>query len=389
MTNFRRAPKLYHTGTKEPKDFYKLPQRLMDCVFNDLNGKQGNQIKLITVLLGTKGDGGFGVSEKWICARTGMDQPNYVRARKALIQKGWLKMEAGKLYVNFEAILNTADEKALSPHVSEMLSEQDECDDRMSDACSDDMHNKEKQINNNIEQINNHLTIAPQKELWKTEKSDTPECVLTKLQNVGIDFRQNSIMTIETIIGEKLDFYVLDSLIDRYWADLINAKGKPSSYIFGILKRKVKENYAKEKVRLEGMRLEYCRLRVEDEIDWKCLGKGRAQLECEERRNSSVDISQIADDLFVDPWWPPVTKDDEGEDGDTVSESLRMLDEWNRYRKAIEDDEIESYLWQKDSRSEAVKFQEWMQRSKEEEQDEDDSRHCASTTSSDLLKESR
>ena len=59
-------------------------------------------------------------------------------------------MEAGKLYVNFEAILNTADKKAVLPHVSEMLSEQDECDESMSDACTDAMHNKEKQINKNI-----------------------------------------------------------------------------------------------------------------------------------------------------------------------------------------------------------------------------------------------
>lgn len=90
MSIFRQAPKLYHLGHKDKKDFYLLPKNLMDSVFNQLSGKQGNQIKLMSVLLGTAGDGSFAVSEKWICDRTGMDQSNYSRARKALIDRGWL-----------------------------------------------------------------------------------------------------------------------------------------------------------------------------------------------------------------------------------------------------------------------------------------------------------
>ncbi len=104
MANFKQAPKLYHTGKKHNTIFYQLPQDLMDIVFTKLDGKCGNQIKLMCVLLGTQGNGSFGVSEKWICDRTGMVQQTYNKARKALIDKGWLKLEDGKLFVLISSI---------------------------------------------------------------------------------------------------------------------------------------------------------------------------------------------------------------------------------------------------------------------------------------------
>ena len=104
MENFKQAPKLYHTGKKHNTIFYQLPQDLMDIVFTKLDGKCGNQIKLMCVLLGTQGNGSFGVSEKWICDRTGMVQQTYNKARKALIDKGWLKLEDGKLFVLISSI---------------------------------------------------------------------------------------------------------------------------------------------------------------------------------------------------------------------------------------------------------------------------------------------
>lgn len=82
---YRQAPKLYHIGSKDKRDNYLLPKNLMDPIFNQLNGKQGNQAKLMSVLIGTRGNGNFAVSEKWICDRTGMNQSSYNRTRKALI----------------------------------------------------------------------------------------------------------------------------------------------------------------------------------------------------------------------------------------------------------------------------------------------------------------
>lgn len=100
MPNYKQAPKLYHNKSHfYDKNFYQLPQDLMDCVFQQLDGKCGNQIKLMVVLLGTLGNGSFGVSEKWICDRTGMNQPCYNRARKALVEKGWIYLEDGMLFV--------------------------------------------------------------------------------------------------------------------------------------------------------------------------------------------------------------------------------------------------------------------------------------------------
>ena len=73
--------------------FYQLPQDIMDIIFNQLDGKNGNQMKIMIVLLGTVGDGSFRVSEKWICERTGTVQQSYNRARKSLVERGWLQVK--------------------------------------------------------------------------------------------------------------------------------------------------------------------------------------------------------------------------------------------------------------------------------------------------------
>ena len=100
MPNYKQAPKLYHNKSSfNCKNYYNLPQELMDCIFQQLDGKCGNQIKLMTVLLGTLGDGTFGVSEAWICDRTGMIQQTYSNARKALVERGWIYVEDSKIYV--------------------------------------------------------------------------------------------------------------------------------------------------------------------------------------------------------------------------------------------------------------------------------------------------
>ena len=145
---YRQAPKLYHLGYKDNSDFYLLPKNLMDPIFNQLNGKQGNQVKLMAVLIGTKGDGSFAVSEKWICDRTGMNQSNYIRARKALIDRGWLKLENRKLYVDFNAICKSPDNSA------DMSSEQGTCADNMLETCTESMHNKETKNNKIINNFN-------------------------------------------------------------------------------------------------------------------------------------------------------------------------------------------------------------------------------------------
>lgn len=248
MANFRQAPRLYFNGDKGDGRFYSLPHELMDTVFRQLNGKQGNQIKLMIALFGTIGDGTFRISQKWICDRTGMNQSNYVRARQALIEKGWLEIKDGNIYINFDVIKKTASEEA-STHADEMSSEYSRCDDSINRTCDDDMHNRKVINNHNTKIIEKDHTVVPKENPdvnMKTE--DIRKQVVFKLKALGIDFRPNSKKAVEEIIGEKLDYYVLDKLINRFYSEFRKARYQPESYLFGILKKKVKEEYKKEKI---------------------------------------------------------------------------------------------------------------------------------------------
>ena len=106
MADLQQAPRLIHKGKKfiEKIPFYQVPQDLMDIILHKLDGKSGNQMKIMWVLLGSAGDGSFKISEKWICERTGMSQPAYIRARKALIERGWLRLEKGCIYLLIDEI---------------------------------------------------------------------------------------------------------------------------------------------------------------------------------------------------------------------------------------------------------------------------------------------
>ena len=73
----------------------------MDIIFAEL-GNSSAQLRIMIVLIGTKPD--FGVSEKWICDRTGLLPSSYKSARKQLVKRGWLTHEDGKIIVNFKNI---------------------------------------------------------------------------------------------------------------------------------------------------------------------------------------------------------------------------------------------------------------------------------------------
>ena len=62
---FQKAPVLLHSGTDNCGNirFYRVMQDALDVVLNELDGKHGNEIKIMVVLLGTLGDGSFRVSE--------------------------------------------------------------------------------------------------------------------------------------------------------------------------------------------------------------------------------------------------------------------------------------------------------------------------------------
>ena len=177
MSNLKQAPKLYHTGKKHDTIFYQLPQDLMDIIFTKIDGKSGNQIKLMCVLLGTQGNGSFGVSEKWICERTGMTQQTYSKARKALIEKGWLKLEDGKLFVlisdiyaqgtSSNCVLENKNKKIISDCGQGTSSEFKAQSENVSKAHYEDVPKAHYEDVYNIKRINNKIEKNNKKEIEK------------------------------------------------------------------------------------------------------------------------------------------------------------------------------------------------------------------------------
>ena len=189
MANLKQAPKLYHTGKKHQGNFYQLPQDLMDIVFNKLDGKCGNQIKLMCVLLGTQGNGTFGVSEKWICERTGMVQQTYNKARKALIDRGWLKQENGKLFVlisfiyaegtTSDCVENYENKDTISEYEG-TTSEYSAQSEIVSEAQYDIVHNIKGIEKDNKKIINSSFSANAEKEFILGEAGETPAFVPAK-----------------------------------------------------------------------------------------------------------------------------------------------------------------------------------------------------------------
>ncbi len=116
MTNNKKPPTLIHKGNKGDGIFYKLPQNVIDIIFNKLDGKNGNAIKLMIVLLGTCGDGSFSISEKFIYKHTGMAKQNYHRTLKNLIDLGFVTVENKTITINIENILNIHHDDSQSNH---------------------------------------------------------------------------------------------------------------------------------------------------------------------------------------------------------------------------------------------------------------------------------
>ena len=106
MANYQKAPTLRFNGEKaqgETKQTYQIPQQLADIVFKEL-GNSSAQLRIMMVLIGTKPDS-FNIAEKWILERTGLQHASYINARKALVQRGWLSLDAAQaITINFDVI---------------------------------------------------------------------------------------------------------------------------------------------------------------------------------------------------------------------------------------------------------------------------------------------
>ena len=99
----KSAPKLAFIGDKwnnkgtykdnNPSGYYfgQQPSLIRKYVMNELDGRQGNLIKLMWYLLST--DEGFGLAQATVMAETGLAKQKYYQARDALIERGWLAQE--------------------------------------------------------------------------------------------------------------------------------------------------------------------------------------------------------------------------------------------------------------------------------------------------------
>ena len=161
MTNFRKAPKLYHDIDKSKLDngmFISVPQKILRVLFTNLDGKCGNQIKLIMMLVGTIGNGKFAISEKWIMDMCGFSQPCYIRARQELVKKGWVEVSNGKIIVKMSKILACYDsmeelKETCDDDNNPCCDTAEACYD-IKNECCDNIHNTKVNNNNNKETIN-------------------------------------------------------------------------------------------------------------------------------------------------------------------------------------------------------------------------------------------
>ena len=101
--NTKQAPKLVFNGNKfnETKGFYQIPQEAADIIFKNF-ARQPAFLRLMLVLIGT--EPGFGLSLKWVLARTGMTQKTYYETRDELVKMGWLTCENDQVIVNYDKI---------------------------------------------------------------------------------------------------------------------------------------------------------------------------------------------------------------------------------------------------------------------------------------------
>lgn len=266
---YQNAPQLYHNAGKGKGIFYKLPQEIMDVVFRELDGKNGNALKLMTVLIGTAGDGQFRISAEWIRQRTGMSKSNYHRTKKSLQEMGFLIVEDGKIVVNIKGIL----EKGSSVE-----------DDSLKEI--DDSHHHEEQYHHHEEQRYQHddLNSTRHDDYNRKETnnyikgnikgndsiSSKEEEVAVLFKRMGIDFSNNTKKEIEKTIGEKIDYEVLSELIlanKKTWDNFSKAK-RSQGYRYSAFRNILKSDYKKFKYNVNNSK-PYMVTAVDSKVDSK------------------------------------------------------------------------------------------------------------------------
>lgn len=110
MPNLKQAPTLLAKGQKNRNEKWGKAIRtneLESIIFKNIDGKCGAQLKLILFLTGNADNGSFAIAEKTVCERCGFTAETYKKARKSLIEKGWIIHEDNKIIVDYDAIYNS------------------------------------------------------------------------------------------------------------------------------------------------------------------------------------------------------------------------------------------------------------------------------------------
>lgn len=115
--NGKDAPILAHVGNKwnnrgtydentRPNGYYfgQCPNIIRRYIMNELDGNNGNLLKVMWLLIDTKE--GWGLSKEWVSRELGMAPEKYYTIRKKLINMNWLiyEMKDNKPYlaINYE-----------------------------------------------------------------------------------------------------------------------------------------------------------------------------------------------------------------------------------------------------------------------------------------------
>ena len=117
--NYLQAPILKSYGEKSRNNKWGKAIRtheLESIIFRGIPGKCGAQLKLMLFFTGNATDGSFAVAEQTVIDRCGISESTYKKARKALVEKGWIihnagsGQNAGEIIVDYDAIYKSAEE---------------------------------------------------------------------------------------------------------------------------------------------------------------------------------------------------------------------------------------------------------------------------------------
>ena len=277
--SYRSAPKLYHKGEKGGGYFYQLPHDLMDIVFNTLDGRHGNALKIMVVLIGTQGDGHFGISEKWVLKRTSMSKQKYYETLKFLESIGFIYRNEQGIVLDIETIMSRGNRD----ESQSMLDSDKEGPYLDSNSFRNDDHN-------------NNVIIKEKKKKFRDNGclSSYEEEIKYLLTSIGVSYSSYTQGELEHAAGEKLDPSVLRVLISKNRSTWSTGKLEGQNYLYVALKRIIEAHYQSNKRTLEAERIVAEREREEAKriprINYDDM------IRCEPQEEGLGDISYLLDD---------------------------------------------------------------------------------------------